>query len=177
MYLFPFVFVTARSYFRRVLLSRGSLALQGQRRQDIYLWKGEKVSFIPVMFFNPFQTGLFRFVLFFVWQYVNARVSMSVGPLLLSTLRNYNGDDNGNFKKSHKFNEQNNNSARASCFFVNFFAVLARLWQWHGQILSQLPENGNGKAINSIASDWTRARVPSLQFLSFLFNMAIWDNF
>ena len=102
---------------------------------------------------------------------------MSVGPLLLSTLRNYNGDDNGNFKKSHKFNEQNNNSARASCFFVNFFAVLARLWQWHCQILSQLPENGNGKAINSIASDWTLARVPSLQFLSFLFNMAIWDNF
>ena len=37
MYLFPFVFVTARSYFRRVLLSGGSLALQGQRRQDIFL--------------------------------------------------------------------------------------------------------------------------------------------
>ena len=43
------------------------------------------------MFFNLFQTVLFRFVLFFVWQYVNARVSMSVGPLLLWTLRNYNG--------------------------------------------------------------------------------------
>ena len=79
--------------------------------------------------------------------------------------------------KTNRFNEQNNNSARASCFFVNFFAVLARLWQWHGQILS-LPENG--KAINSIISVWTRARVPSLQFqkfLSFLFNMAVWDNF
>ena len=100
MYLFPFVFVTAHSYFRRVLLSGGSLALQGQRRHYILLWKGEEVSFIPLMFFfNPFQTGLFRFVLFFVWHYVNARVSLFVGPLLLGTLRNYDGDGNGNFKK------------------------------------------------------------------------------
>ena len=183
MHLFLFVFVTARSYFRRVLLSGGSLALQGQRRQDILLWKGEKVSFIPHMFFltlfRPVFFVSFCFVFFCVWHYVNARVSMSVGPLLLGTLRNYDGDGNGNIIKSNRFNEQNNNSARASCFFVNFFAVLARLWQWHGQILS-LPENGNGKAINSTISVWTRARVPSLQFqkfLSFLFNMAIWDNF
>ena len=138
--------------------------------------RGSKL-YSSYVFFNPFQTGLFRFVLFFVWHSVNARVSMFVGPLLLGTLRNYDGDGNGNFKKINRFNEQNNNSARASCFFVNFFAVLARLWQWHGQILS-LPENG--KAINSIISVWTRARVPSLQFqkfLSFLFNMAVWDNF
>ena len=50
------------------------------------------------VFFNPFQTGLFRFVLFFVWHYVNARVCMFVGPLLLGSLRNYDGDGNGNFK-------------------------------------------------------------------------------
>ena len=55
MYLFPFVFVTAHRNFWRVLLSRGSLALQGQRRQDIYLWKGEKVSFIPLMFLDQFR--------------------------------------------------------------------------------------------------------------------------
>ena len=79
------------------------------------------------VFLTLFRPVFFVLFCFFVWQYVNARVSMSVGPLLLGTLRNYDGDGNGNFKKSHKFNEQNNNSARASCFFVNFFAVLARL--------------------------------------------------
>ena len=30
-------------------------------------------------------------------------------------------------QKSNRFNEQNNNSARASRFFVNFFAVPAKL--------------------------------------------------
>ena len=30
-------------------------------------------------------------------------------------------------QKSNRFNEQNNNSARASRFFVNFFAVAAKL--------------------------------------------------
>ena len=170
MYLFPFAFVTAGSYFRRVLLSGGSLALQGQRWQNILLWKGEKVSFIPLMFFffNPFQTGLFRFVLFFGWHYVNVRVSMSVGPLLVRTLRNYDGDSNGNLKKSNRFNQQNNNSARASCFFVNFFAVRARLWQWHGQILS-LPENGNDNfyhlCLNSGAGPLSSvAKIPFFSF-------------
>ena len=87
----------------------------------------ESKLYSPFVFLNSFQTGLFRFVLFFVWHYVNARVSMSVGPLLLWTLRNYDGDSNGNLKKNNRFNQQNNNSARASCFFVNFFAVRARL--------------------------------------------------
>ena len=31
------------------------------------------------------------------------------------------------FKKSNRLNRQNNNSARASLFFVHFFAVTARL--------------------------------------------------
>ena len=47
--------------------------------------------------------------------------------LILGTLRNYDGDGNGNVRESNRFNEQNNNSARASRFFVNFFAVLAQL--------------------------------------------------
>ena len=39
------------------------------------------------------------------------------------TLRNYYGD----VRKSNRFNEQNNNSARASRFFVHFFAVPGQL--------------------------------------------------
>ena len=34
---------------------------------------------------------------------------------------------NQNLKKSNRFNEQNNNFACASCFFLNFFAVPAQL--------------------------------------------------
>ena len=43
------------------------------------------------------------------------------------TLRNYDGDRNGNVKIRNRFNEQNSNSARASRFFGNFFAVPAQL--------------------------------------------------
>ena len=43
--------------------------------------------------------------------------------LLLVTLRNYEGDG----QKSNRFNEQNNTSARASRFLVNFFTVPAQL--------------------------------------------------
>ena len=48
----------------------------------------------------------------------------------LETLQNYDGydgDGKENVKKSNRFNEQKNNSARASRFFVHFFAVLAQL--------------------------------------------------
>ena len=45
----------------------------------------------------------------------------------IRTLRNYDGDDKENVKKSNRFNEQNNNSARASPFFVHFVAVPAQL--------------------------------------------------
>ena len=74
------------------------------------------------------------------------------------TLRNYDGDGRqGERQKSNinRFNEQNNNSARASRFFVHFFAVPA-------QILSVL-ENKKGEAINSTISVRTRARSPLLQ--------------
>ena len=40
------------------------------------------------------------------------------------TLRNHDGDGN---EKSNRFNEQNNNSARASRFFVHFVGVPAQL--------------------------------------------------
>ena len=45
---------------------------------------------------------------------------------ILGTLRNYDGDGKENVKKNNRFNEQNNNSARASRFFVHFFAVPAQ---------------------------------------------------
>ena len=43
--------------------------------------------------------------------------------IVVATLQNYDSDDNGT-PKSNRFNEQNNNSARASRFFVHFFAAL-----------------------------------------------------
>ena len=46
---------------------------------------------------------------------------------LIWTLRNYDGDGKENVKKAIGFNEQNNNSACASHFFVHFFAVPAQL--------------------------------------------------
>ena len=47
---------------------------------------------------------------------------MSVG-----SFSNDDGDGNENVKKSNRFIEQNNKFARASRFFVHFFAVTARL--------------------------------------------------
>ena len=50
---------------------------------------------------------------------------------MIGSLRNDDDDDDGNEngKKSNRFNldKQNNNFARASRFFVHFFAVVARL--------------------------------------------------
>ena len=46
---------------------------------------------------------------------------------LLGTLRNHDDDSKSGASKSNRFNEQNNNSARASCFFVHFFAFTAQL--------------------------------------------------
>ena len=43
------------------------------------------------------------------------------------TMRNDDGDGNENGKKAKGLDWQNNNFARASRFFVHFFAVAARL--------------------------------------------------
>ena len=51
----------------------------------------------------------------------------SFRSLVLGTLRNHEDDGNGNFKKTNRFNEQNNNSARTSRFFVHLFAFNAQL--------------------------------------------------
>ena len=48
--------------------------------------------------------------------------------LLLGTLRSNDADGNENVKKkNNRFNKQNNNSARASHFFVHFFPVFTRV--------------------------------------------------
>ena len=47
--------------------------------------------------------------------------------LLKGSLRNDYGDGNENVKKAIGLDKQNNNSARASRFFVHFSAVVARL--------------------------------------------------
>ena len=39
------------------------------------------------------------------------------------------GDSNDSAKERNGFVKQNNNLARASRFFVHFFAVIARLWR------------------------------------------------
>ena len=46
---------------------------------------------------------------------------------LLGSLGNDDGDGNENGKKAIGLDWQNNNFARASRFFVHFFAVVARL--------------------------------------------------
>ena len=51
----------------------------------------------------------------------------------MGTLRNYDGDGNGN--DGSRFSKQNKNSARASPFFVDIFAVPCT---WPDQILSLL---------------------------------------
>ena len=45
----------------------------------------------------------------------------------IGSLSNDDGDVNENGKKPIGLDKQNNNSARASCFVVHFFAVTARL--------------------------------------------------
>ena len=45
----------------------------------------------------------------------------------MGNLSNEDGDGNENGKKAKEFYHQNNNFARASRFFVHFFAVVARL--------------------------------------------------
>ena len=62
---------------------------------------------------------------------------------ILETFKKLRRGRQGKRQESNRFNEKNNNSARASRFFVHFFAIPAR-----DQILSLL-ENANGKAINS----------------------------
>ena len=52
---------------------------------------------------------------------------LSVREMSVRSFSNDDGDGNENVKKSNRFIEQNNNYARASRFFVHFFAVTARL--------------------------------------------------
>ena len=48
---------------------------------------------------------------------------------MFPAVRKHGGDGNGNVKNATpgRFNEQNNNSARASRFFVHFVAIPAQL--------------------------------------------------
>ena len=57
------------------------------------------------------------------------RIKISIGYSLIWSLSNNddNDDVNENGKKAKGLDQQNNNFARASRFFVHFFAVTARL--------------------------------------------------
>ena len=61
----------------------------------------------------------------------------------LGTLRTTTGRQ-GERQTSNRFNKQNNNSTRASRFFVHFFAVLAQLRREMTKFFTSLLENGNG---------------------------------
>ena len=53
---------------------------------------------------------------------------------LIGTLRSNDANGNKNVKKNNTFNEQNNKSARVSCFFVYFFARFCTITTWKCQI-------------------------------------------
>jgi len=56
------------------------------------------------------------------------KVLTSVSAGAIKVIRSLsNGDSNENSKKAAGLDWQNKNFARASCFFVHFFAVTARL--------------------------------------------------
>ena len=56
---------------------------------------------------------------------MDLRFSVQIGTL--GSLSNDDGDGNGNGRKTIGLDWKNNNFARASRFFVYFFAVVARL--------------------------------------------------
>ena len=96
----------------------------------------------PESFITPFFTGKVTLLLLkevyalslsqnnktFIntWYLVYATSTFSL-RLVVGTLRNHGDDGNGNVKTGNRFNEQNNDSARASRYFVHFFAFTAQL--------------------------------------------------
>ena len=89
---------------------------------------------------KPYRCRYFSdvFVLFFVAVAVSTHLCVICGhfcsPISIGSLRD---DGNENGKTSIGLDQQNNNFARASRFFVHFFADVARLQ------LSRLVEDGN----------------------------------
>ena len=84
----------------------------------------------------------------------------------------------GERQKNNRFNEQNNNPARASRLFCTFLCCTCTTTTWNDHTLSLL-DYGNDKTINSTISVWTRARPPlfsSNQNSLLLSNRANSDN-
>ena len=103
-------------------------------------------------------------------------IAGSMQWIYLGTLRNYNGEGKENVKKNNRFNEQNNNPARASRLFCTLLCCTCTTTTWNDHTLSLL-EYGNDKAINSTISVWTQARPPlfeSSQNSLLLTNRANW---
>ena len=67
----------------------------------------------------------------------------------------------GERQTSNRFNKKNNNSTRASRFFVHFFAVLAQLRREMIKFFTSLLENGNGKEAYHLCLN--SGAVPPLQ--------------
>ena len=87
------------------------------------------------------------------------------------TLRNYDGDGNGNAKKSNGSNALNSNSARASRFFCAFLCRPRTNTTWNDQMLSllELRERPGDKFYHFCLNS---SLVDSL----LLSNRTTWDN-
>ena len=119
------------------------------------------------------ESGASHMVMWTLWTQVFGPLWKSIG-----TLRNYDGDCKENVKKAIGLMSK---TATLRVHYAFLYISLLSLHNYdvklNDQILSLL-ENGNGEAMNSTISAWTRAR--SLLFSSnqnsLLSNRANWDN-
>ena len=99
--------------------------------------------------------------------------SLRIVPCKITFMKLQRGRRQRALPKSNRSNEQNNNSAHATRFFVHFFTVPAQLRR------EMTSFYGNGKALNSTTIlVWTRARSPLLSSnlnSLLLTNRVTWD--
>ena len=90
----------------------------------------------------------------------------------IGTLRNYDGDSDGNFKKGINFCTAKQQLRTSSPPFSTFLCHCYLTTTWNDRILSVL-ENGDGKTIVCTISVWTRTWSPLLKLIS-LFKVIGW---
>ena len=91
-----------------------------------------------------------------VWNYTIYSFSFFIP--LLSTLRNHDGDGNGNVKKAIGLMSKTT-TLHVITLFCTFLYYPYTTMTWNGQILRSLVKR-NGKALNSSISVWTQGRSP-----------------
>ena len=131
----------------------GSISLFGG-----FLENENSLETMIVIFENVSPKGSFWLKM----KYFEISVLTANSRYLQTELRSDDGDDNENVKKGKRFNNQNN-FARASRFFVHFFAVTARL----------RPENA---CFHFFERKYTSDEISSL-FLSFFLGIQLLGGF